>query len=85
MIALEADDVIRVGALEVNEIMNGLTALRPAIDVVAEEDEPHRSSSSIIDTLDDQLLKLGVRAVNVADTIYSCHAYSCHAAIQRLE
>lgn len=76
MIALEADDVVRVGALEVNEIMNGLTALRPTIDVVAEEDEPHRLADGIVDAALDQRLKLSEAAVDVADAVGHDHAVS---------
>lgn len=74
MIAFEADDVIRIGALEVDKVIDGLTALRPTVDVVAKEDELHRAAGRVVDALGDQHIDLGVAAVDVADAIGPCHA-----------
>jgi hypothetical protein len=42
MVAAQADYISRLAALQIDQIFDDPTAVRSAIDVVAEEDEPGR-------------------------------------------
>ena len=67
VIAAQADDLSRPRALQVAQQLDDGAAVRPAVDIVADEQEARRVTGAAALAMTEQLLELADLPVHVAD------------------
>src|SRR6516165_3232374 len=79
VIAHEADHVCTQPRLEIHDVINYATAISAPVDVVVNEDEPHRPSVCFALTFGYETTQGTQRAVNIANGIDPLHTLASFA------